>query len=547
MFAPRNPALKRWAIVADKSQMRSTKIKLTVTGKLEPMKEIGIMKTIQMMAGVAVLCLLTLRAGATTYYVNVNNTVPVSPFTNWNTAATDIQSAIDASSVGDQILVTNGTYQTGVKFWNGNNRVAVTKAVMLQSVNGPQFTTINSSGSIRCVYLTNGAFLSGFTLTGGGTPNTTDVTGEGGGLLCDSISGCASNCVVTGNKAYYQGGGVYSGTLINCTIFSNSMSASGNGGGVAYGTLVSCTVTNNSAYNGGGAYSATLTNCSLTGNSASYEGGGAYSATLNGCILTGNSSQWGGGAHFCLTLNNCTITGNSASSGYGGAAGSVLNNCIIYSNTAPNAPNWSNCTMNFCCTPTIPTRGFPTVGIGNITNPPLFVAQAGGNLHLQTNSPCINAGNNAYVQTTNDLAGNPRIMGGTVDIGAYEFQTPKSVISYAWLQQYALPIDGSVDYTDSDGTGMNNWQKWIAGLNPTNRASVLAVLPPVATNKVTGLTVSWQSVNTRTYYLQRSTNLAASPAFSALQSNIVGQAGTTSYTDSTATNGSSYFYRVGVQ
>lgn len=189
----------------------------------------------------------------------------------------------------------------------------------------------------------------------------------------------------------------------------------------------------------------------------------------------------------------------------------------------------------------------PTNGVGNITNNPAFVDAVNGDFHLQSNSPCINAGNNVYVFVTNDLDGNPRIIGGTVDIGAYEYQTPGSVISYAWLQQYGLRADGSADYADYDGTGMNVYEDWIAGLDPTNPASVLVMLPPASASNAVGLVVSWQSVSNITYFLQSSTNLGNGPAFSTIQNDIAGQAGTTSYTDTTATNNGLYFYRVGVQ
>ena len=60
------------------------------------------------------------------------------------------------------------------------------------------------------------------------------------------------------------------------------------------------------------------------------------------------------------------------------------------------------------------------------------------------------------------------------------------------------------------------------------------------------MTVTWQSVAGVNYFLERSTNLSASPPFTLLAPNLPGQPGTTTYTDTNAASLAPLFYRVGV-
>jgi hypothetical protein len=492
---------------------------------------------------VSLLLGIATGAKAGTHYVDGKSVSPVPPYNTWATAATDIQDAVDVASLNDEIIVTNGTYLTGGRAVSGTvtNRVAVDRPVFVRSVNGPQFTVIQGyqvpgsvtgDGAIRCVYLTNGATLTGFTLTNGATGSWDPPLFEassGGGARCET-GAVLSNCTIVSNSAAYYGGGVRGGTLNNCIIAGNTSSY---GGGAYEGTFNNCVIRNNTASDGGGAYV------------------GQALTTLNNCLILSNYSGIGGGVSGFGTiggsgsLSNCTIVGNVASEVGGGIwmTNGTLVNCIIYYNAAPYSSNWAGSCLDFegfCCT-TPPLY----CGTGNITNEPLFVDLAGANLRLLTNSPCIDAGNNAYVSSNTDLDGRPRVVGSAVDIGAYEFQPGASGAFIGWLQQYGLATDGSADYADSDGDGMNNWQEWRASTNPTNAESALRMLLPAPAG--TNVKISWQSVAGVTYFLERSTNLDGSPAFLVLATNLPGESSTTAFTDANISGAPRLIYRVGVQ
>jgi hypothetical protein len=521
-------------------------------------------------------------------YVNGANANPMPPYTNWATAARVIQDAVDLSTAGDRVLVTNGLYRSGGRVVYGmlTNRVALRQAIVLESVSGPVATVIEGNGvigdtAVRCVYLTNGCSLIGFTLTNGATLGEDSSFAEevrGGGLYCESESAVVSNCILTVNSAYAFGGGACSGTIINsqiwnglavqgggtyqstldgCLVASNSATfgggcegtaltnclvasnwaGNGDGGGINDSYAVGCTLSNNSAqFGGGGASEGLIEKCIVINNRAS-DGGGTYFTIVNNSILRGNSAQRGGGARNG-TLNNCVIVQNDAPSG-GGTYVATVNNSIVYYNTLPNATNeYGGGTlglMNCCVTPIPP-------GSGNFTNAPRFVDLNVGNFRLLSNSPCINAGLNAYAPAGTDLDGNPRVSGGTVDVGAYEFESPASTISYAWLARFNLVPDGSTDSADPDHDGMSNLREWLSDTDPTDPASVLK-LRLDKTNSTSAITISWLASPARYYSVERSTNLAT--VFQTVQSNLWScLPGTLSFTDKTAVGNGPFFYRV---
>jgi len=196
----------------------------------------------------------------------------VYPYTNWAIAANVLQDAVDAAVVGDTVFVTNGTYDTGGGSTPGYdlmNRVVVTHAITIQSVNGPEQTIIlgapdpgtgdRGDDAVRGAYLVDGASLIGFTVSNGYSravsvdPEDPDLSG--GGLFLDH-GGIIFNCVISDNSAN-NGGGVlcyYGGEVNHSTISDNS--ANYGGGVLCYygGVINNSTIGDNSAVLGGGMY-----------------------------------------------------------------------------------------------------------------------------------------------------------------------------------------------------------------------------------------------------------------------------------------------------
>ncbi len=295
-------------------------------------------------------------------YVSLTSTNPLPPYTNWLTAATNIQAAIGVAQSGNIVAVGQGVYTNDatVFFGTETNRVAVTNGITLLGVAGPAFTVIMGTTQTRCAYVDSNSIISGFTITNGHGSLTGDLTNEqsGGGIWCQP-GGQVLNCLVIsnalGNFGSFQssrlGGGVYGGTISNCTLMAN---VAGSGGGAVNAQLFGCLLVSNIANNGGGACRSTLNNCTASNNVAIYNGVAGTGCGVSQCVASNclfaantnaNVNSVNGGGSYQGTNFNCTITGNFASMG-GGTYQTTNYNCFISRNYGATGGGLFNCVVN---------------------------------------------------------------------------------------------------------------------------------------------------------------------------------------------------------
>ena len=353
------------------------------------------------------------------YYVKVDGN-DANSGTNWSQAFRTITKALSMAQDGSVIHLNPGQYTNNPESFpltlENLNGICITGADRATTI-------INAAGSSDRVMLVRGVSdltIENLTLRGGARSS-----GHGGGILVEqSTSVTFQGCVIAGNVLSPGGSSTY-----------------GNGGGLgavaSQITLHDCMVTSNSVTKpgsyqaeGGGIYLDSGTTMNIHHSIISHNriptswgaplGGGIRSlgtCLLRNCLIVGNSTiaaGLGDGLSGLFTIENCTVA-NNLRQGLNATAGTTVTNSIIWGNGTDLAGTF---TMGYSDTG---NAGYAGIN-GNISADPLFEDAGGGLYALDKGSPAIEVGRLQVwmTGTATDLAGNPRIQGSKVDLGAYE-------------------------------------------------------------------------------------------------------------------------------
>jgi hypothetical protein len=335
---------------------------------------------------IAVAVITIISQAQTTIYVAPDGDDARNGRGSWTNAVETISRGVAlATTAGDLVLVSNGTYDTVAT-------IQINKAITLRGLD--RETTIirgdypntthrgihiaNSGATVECITVTACGFtndVGGGVRLDGGVLNDCVVTGnmakQGGGVYVKTY-GLVTGCQILDNSSYHaDGGGMYiyscSGLVLsNCLIAANKVDGTATyryGGGLMLDggapVLVGCVISNNVAPSIGGgicigsAGSPLMRDCRIVGNRSGSFGGGIVlsancTALLTNCVVADNkavgSETRGGGissgfyTNTALTMLWCRVTGNmSTRFGAGIFMGNgLLDHCVITDNLLTN-------------------------------------------------------------------------------------------------------------------------------------------------------------------------------------------------------------------
>ena len=200
----------------------------------------------------------------------------------------------------------------------------------------------------------------------------------------------------------------------------------------------------------GNSISVVIKDCEIYNNEAAGNGGALYvgrgDASVSNSAITDNTAKRGGGIYAetdqTVTVASNTISGNTATEEGGGifACGPV---CLYNTIVSLNSLNDLAGTGTFSAYNSLSSNVTLVEGENNLVYDaakPLFADAENGDYRLAENSQAHNAGSNDYVSQDTDLAGERRIVGSAVDIGAYELFQPD--LSF---NQYSKTVTAVVD------------------------------------------------------------------------------------------------------